>query len=106
MQSDFSLFRERLAHACRVRDIKLDRLCASIGLGSRRRVDLASSGLKALHIYGLAQIADRLEVSVDLAARSLRGDGIAGRRGCRAGLSRLPGAQYGDSGMPRQNHLL
>jgi transcriptional regulator with XRE-family HTH domain len=65
MYSDFSVFRERLAHACRVRNLTQDRLCASIGLGSRRRVDLAASGLKALNIYRLAQIADRLEVSVD-----------------------------------------
>ena len=42
-----------------------DQLCASIGLGGRRRVDLAFSGLKALDVYRLAQIADRLEVSVD-----------------------------------------
>jgi hypothetical protein len=48
-----------------------DRLCASICLGSRRRVDLSFSGLKALDIYRLAQIADRLDVSVDwLLARS------------------------------------
>ena len=65
MHSDFSLFRERLAHACRARAMTPDRLCASIGLGSRRGVDLASSGLKALDVYRLAQIADRLEVSVD-----------------------------------------
>ena len=65
MHSDFSLFRERLAYACRARGITPDRLCVSIGLGSRRRVDLAFSGLKALDIYRLAQIADRLEVSVD-----------------------------------------
>jgi hypothetical protein len=65
MHSDFSLFRERLAHACHVRNITHDRLCASIGLGGRRSVDLDFSGLKALDIYRLAQIADRLEVSVD-----------------------------------------
>ena len=39
MHSDFSLFRERLAYACRARGMTHDRLCASIGLGSRRRVD-------------------------------------------------------------------
>jgi transcriptional regulator with XRE-family HTH domain len=65
MHSDFSLFRERLGHACRVRSITLDRLAANIGLGSRHRVDLASEGLKVLDIYRLAQIADRLNVSVD-----------------------------------------
>jgi transcriptional regulator with XRE-family HTH domain len=65
MHSDFSLFRERLAHACQARSMTPDRLAAAIGLGSRRRVDLISSGLKALDIYRLAQIADRLDVSVD-----------------------------------------
>ena len=65
MHSDFSLFRERLAHACRVSNLTHDRLWPSIGLGGQRRVDLASSGLNALDIYRLAQIADRLEVSVD-----------------------------------------
>lgn len=65
MQSDFSLFRERLAHACRARGTPPERLCTSIGLGGRRSVDLAFSGLKALDIYRLAQIAGRLEVSVD-----------------------------------------
>src|SRR5271165_7021125 len=65
MHSDFRLFRERLAHACRARSMTHDQLCASIGLGSRRRVDLAFSGLKALDIYRLAQVADRLEVSID-----------------------------------------
>ena len=65
MPSDFSLFRERLAHACRARNVTPDRLAASIGLGGRRRVDLATAGIKALDIYRLAQIADRLEVSVD-----------------------------------------
>jgi hypothetical protein len=42
MCSNFSLFRERLAYACRVRNLAQDRLCAGIGLGSRHRVDLAS----------------------------------------------------------------
>ena len=65
MPSDFSLFRERLAHACRFRNATPDRLAASIGLSSRRRVDLAAAGLKALDIYRLAQIADRLDVLVD-----------------------------------------
>jgi hypothetical protein len=39
-----SLFRERLAHACRARSMTRDQLCTSIGVGSRRRVDLAFSG--------------------------------------------------------------
>ena len=65
MQSDLSIFRERLAEACRVRGLTHDRLCASIGIAGRRALDLDFSGLKALDIYRLVQIADRLEVSVD-----------------------------------------
>jgi hypothetical protein len=65
MSTDFSVFRDRLAEACRVRGTKPDAVCKRIGLGSRRRVDLAYSGLKALDIYRLAQIADYLNVSVD-----------------------------------------
>jgi hypothetical protein len=42
-----------------------DQLCASTGLGSRGRVDLAFSGLKTLDIHRLAQIVDCLEVSLD-----------------------------------------
>ena len=65
MRSNFSVFRERLAEACRLREMTHDKLCSSIGLGGRRAVDLGYSGLKALDIYRLAQIADRLDVSVD-----------------------------------------
>jgi len=65
MSTNLSLFRERLAEACRIRGTKPDAVCRSIGLGSRRRVDLAYSGLKALDIYRLAQVADRLGVSMD-----------------------------------------
>jgi hypothetical protein len=63
MHSDFSRFRERLARACRTRGMTRDQLCASIGAG--RRVDLVFLGLKALDIHRLAQVADRLEVSID-----------------------------------------
>ena len=65
MRSDFNVFRERLAKACLLRKITHERLCASIGLGSRRSIDLGFSGLKALDINRLVQIADRLEVSID-----------------------------------------
>ena len=65
MQTDFSVFRQRLAEACRVRNMTHDRLCASIGIGGRRAVDLDFAGVRALDIYRLAQIADRLEVSID-----------------------------------------
>ncbi len=65
MQTDFSVFRERLHEACRVRNMTYDRLCSSIGIGGRRAVDLDFAGLKALDVYRLAQIADRLDVSID-----------------------------------------
>jgi len=34
MHSDFSLFRERLAYACRARSMTHDQLCARIGAGA------------------------------------------------------------------------
>jgi transcriptional regulator with XRE-family HTH domain len=73
MSTDFGVFRERLAHACRARNMTHDRLCRSIGLGGRRVIDLEFSGLKALDLERLCQIADRLDVSVDwLLGRSER----------------------------------
>jgi hypothetical protein len=78
MPTDFRVFRERLAHACRVRNLAHDRLCCSIGLGGRRVIDLEFSGLKALDIERLSQIADRLNVSVDW---------LLGRSGPPAGCS-------------------
>jgi hypothetical protein len=50
MPTDFRVFYERLAHACRVRNTTHDRLCRSIRLGGRRVIDLEFSGLKALDI--------------------------------------------------------
>ncbi|MGO9460679.1 MAG: helix-turn-helix domain-containing protein [Rhodomicrobium sp.] len=63
--SDFSLFRERLAEACRLRNMTAEGLCRSIGLGGRRAVELHVAGIKAIDIYRLAQIADALGVSID-----------------------------------------
>jgi len=65
MQSNFSLFRERLREACQIRNMTHDKLCSSIGIGGRRVVDLDTQGLRALDIHRLAQIADRLDVSID-----------------------------------------
>ena len=65
METNFFIFRERLAIACRLRGITYDQLCSSIGLGGRRTVHLEHAGLRALDIYRLAQIADRLDVSID-----------------------------------------
>jgi transcriptional regulator with XRE-family HTH domain len=64
-QTDFSVFRERLAEACRARNLTHDRLCASIGIGGRRALDLNVSGLKAIDLYRVCQIADKLDVSLD-----------------------------------------
>jgi hypothetical protein len=66
MSTDFSLFRDRFAEACRVRDMKPDAVYRSIGLGARRALDVQSVGvLRALDLYRVCQIADRLDVSVD-----------------------------------------
>ncbi len=58
MQSDFTVFRENLATACRARDMTHDPLCAAA-------VDLHFAGIRALDVYRLAKIADNLGVSVD-----------------------------------------
>ena len=66
VETNFFIFRERLAIACRLRGITYEQLCSGIGLGGgRRAVDLEHAGLRALDIYRLAQIADRLDVSID-----------------------------------------
>jgi hypothetical protein len=58
MQSNFSVLHDHLAEACRVRKITHDRQC-------NEAVELHFAGLRALDVYRLAQIADRLEVSLD-----------------------------------------
>ena len=58
MESDFAVFREHLAAACRKRKMTPDPLCAAA-------VDLHLAGLRALDVYRLAKIADDLDVSVD-----------------------------------------
>ena len=66
MPTDFSLFRDRLAEACRVRGAKPEAVYRSIGIGGRRALDVHSVGvLRALDLYRVCQIADRLDVSVD-----------------------------------------
>lgn len=66
MRTDFSLFRDRLAEACRVRGMKQDAVYRSIGIGGRRALDVQSVGvLRALDLYRVCQIADHLDVSVD-----------------------------------------
>ena len=66
MQSNFSLFREHLTRAYRLRNVSYDPVCSAA-------VDLHFAGLRALDVYRLAKIADELDVSVDwLLGRSER----------------------------------
>jgi transcriptional regulator with XRE-family HTH domain len=65
MRTDFSVFPDRLAEACRAKNMTRDTLSRSIGLGGRRAVDFLLHGLQAIDLYRLTQIADRLEVSID-----------------------------------------
>ena len=65
MHTDFSVFGDRLAEACRARNMTRDSLCRSIGLGGRRAADFLLSGLKVLDLARVCQIADALDVSVD-----------------------------------------
>ncbi len=58
MQSDFTVFHENLAAACRERKTTHDPLCAAA-------VNLHFAGVRALDVYRLARIADNLDVSVD-----------------------------------------
>jgi hypothetical protein len=45
--------------------MKPEAVFRSIGLGGRRALDLQFAGLRALDLYRVCQIADRLDVSVD-----------------------------------------
>jgi hypothetical protein len=66
MSTNFSLFRDRFAEACRIRDMKPEAVYRSVGIGGRRALDLQSVGvLRALDLYRVCQIADRLDVSLD-----------------------------------------
>jgi hypothetical protein len=65
MRTDFSMFRARLAEACRARDITENRLAASIGLSPRRAIVMSLSDPVSLDLYRVCQIADALDVSVD-----------------------------------------
>ena len=58
MQTDFTVFREHVAEACRGRKRTPDPLCAAA-------MDLHFAGVRALDVYRLAKIADDLDVSVD-----------------------------------------
>ncbi len=65
MHTDFSVFRERLAEACRVRSMTHSALCRGIGLSPRKAVEIEYYPLKTLDLYRLSQIADKLDVSID-----------------------------------------
>ena len=84
MPTDFSLFRDRLAEACRIRGMTSDAVCRSIGMGGRRTLDVQSIGLHALDLYRVCQIADRLSVSVDW--RSRHGISFEKRSGFQASV--------------------
>jgi hypothetical protein len=65
MRADFSLFRERLAEACRARGRTERDVCQQIGLGSRRAISVALTGPNSIDLWRLCQIAEVLEVSLD-----------------------------------------
>jgi hypothetical protein len=65
MHTDFSVFRERLAEACRARSTTETKLCQGIGLGGRRAITLSLTGPGAIDLYRVCQIADKLDVSTD-----------------------------------------
>jgi hypothetical protein len=65
MGTDFSLFPERLAEACRVRNVKALELSVSTGLAPRRLVAPRFTGPRAMDLHHICQIADVLEVSID-----------------------------------------
>lgn len=78
MQSNFSLFREHLTRAYRLRNISYDPVCSAA-------VDLHFAGLRALDVYKLAKIADEPDVSMDwLLGRSERMElpKTSGQSGC------------------------
>ena len=59
------LFRERLAEACRTRNMTEMKVCSRIGLGAKRAIHLALAGPQAIDVWRLCQIADALDVSLD-----------------------------------------
>jgi hypothetical protein len=65
MRTDFRVFRERLAEACRARGTTETKVCAQIGLGARRAFHLTLAGPRAIDVWRLCQIAEVLDVSLD-----------------------------------------
>ncbi len=64
MPIDFRVFRERLAEAYRIRGMTHDAVCRSIGIGAAA-LDLHFTEWRALDLYRVCKIADRLNVSMD-----------------------------------------
>ncbi len=65
MQTKFSLFSERLAEACRMRNMTESKVFAGIGLSGRLANNPSIFGPGALDLYRVCQIADVLNVSLD-----------------------------------------
>jgi hypothetical protein len=65
MQTDYSVFRERLAEACLTRNITEREVFRGIGLGGRKVMSFGRIGVGALDLPWVCQIADALEVSID-----------------------------------------
>ncbi len=65
MKTNFSLFRERLAEICRMRNMTESKVFAGIGLSGRRAINPSVFGPGALDLYSVCQIADVLNVSLD-----------------------------------------
>jgi transcriptional regulator with XRE-family HTH domain len=61
----FSIFRERLAEACRIRNMTESELCSGTGMGGQRALELHVAEPQPMDIYRLGQIADGLNVSID-----------------------------------------
>lgn len=65
MQADFGFFSERLAAACRARQMTVDVICQSAGLSNLQARLLPVFGVKVLGVHELVQIAGTLSVSID-----------------------------------------
>jgi hypothetical protein len=65
MQTDYSVFQERLAAACLTRNITEREVFRSIGLGGRKTMSFGRIGVRALDLPWVCQIADALDVSLD-----------------------------------------
>jgi hypothetical protein len=63
MPTDFSLFRDRLTEACRIRG--MTHVSGASELVAAAFLDLQFAGSRTLDLYRVCQIADRLDVSVD-----------------------------------------